>query len=179
MAGSLSGKRIVLLVEDLYEEMELWYPAFRLEEEGAEVTLAGTATKEFKGKHGYPAHAEADVRNLSAEDFDAVIIPGGYAPDRLRRHAAVLELVRDALNRGAIVAAICHGPWVLISAGVVRGKRATCYYSVKDDLVNAGAAYVDAEVVQDGNLITSRQPSDLPAFCREIIFALVKVPTHA
>jgi protease I len=178
MDGALSGKKVAILVEDLYEDMELWYPAFRLQEEGAEVVLAGTGAKEYKGKHNYPAHVEADISNLSAEDFDAVIIPGGYAPDKLRRHAAVLSLVRDAFHRGTVVAAICHAAWVLISAEVVRGKRATCYYSIKDDLKNAGAQYVDAEVVQDGNLITSRQPSDLPAFCREIIAALMRAPAR-
>jgi protease I len=107
-----------------------------------------------------------------------VIIPGGYAPDRLRRHEAVLSLVRDAYHQGSVVAAICHAAWVPISAGIVKGKRATCYYSIKDDLKNAGAQYVDAEVVRDGNLITSRQPADLPAFCREIIAALARTPAR-
>jgi protease I len=168
----------LVLAEDQYEELELWYPAFRLEEEGAEVIIAGTGAKEYRGKHGYPARAEADVRNLAAADFDAVIIPGGYAPDRLRRHEAVLSLVRDAFHQGKIVASICHAAWVPISAGIVKGKRATCYYSIRDDLKNAGADYVDTEVVRDGNLITSRQPADLPAFCREIIAALVKAPAR-
>jgi protease I len=179
MDGPLSGKKVVILAEDLYEEMELWYPAFRLEEEGAEVILAGTGAKEYTGKHGYPARVEADATKLSAEDFDAVIIPGGYAPDKLRRHMAVLSLVREASHRGAVVAAICHGAWVPISAEIVRGKRATCFYSIRDDLKNAGAEYVDAEVVKDGNLITSRQPGDLPVFCREIIAALARVPAHS
>jgi protease I len=168
----------LILAEDLYEELELWYPAFRLQEDGAEVIVAGTGAKEFTGKHGYPARAEADVRNLAAVDFDAVIIPGGYAPDKLRRHEAVLSLVRDAFHQGSVVASICHAAWIPISAGIVRGKRATCYYSIRDDLKNAGADYVDAEVVRDGNLITSRQPADLPAFCREIIAALVRAPAR-
>ena len=179
MDGSLSGRKIVILTEDLYEELELWYPAFRLEEEGAEVILAGTGARDYAGKHGYPAHVDADVARLSADDFDAIIIPGGYAPDLLRRHEAVLSLVRDGFHKGRLVAAICHAAWVPISAGIIEGKRATCYYSIKDDLKNAGAEYVDAEVVRDGNLITSRQPSDLPAFCREIIAALVRVPSRA
>ncbi|MPZ50205.1 MAG: DJ-1/PfpI/YhbO family deglycase/protease [Dehalococcoidia bacterium] len=178
MEGPLSGRKVLVLAEDLYEELELWYPAFRLQEEGAEVIVAGPEAKEYKGKHGYPARAEADVRKLSAEDFDAVIIPGGYAPDHLRRHEAVLSLVRDAFHRGSVVAAICHGPWVAISAGIVKGKRATCYYSIRDDLTNAGAEYVDAEVVHDGNLITSRQPADLPEFCKEVIAALLRVPSR-
>jgi protease I len=169
---------VLILAEDLYEELELWYPAFRLQEEGAEVILAGPEAKEYRGKHGYPARAEADIDKLSAEDFDAVIIPGGYAPDHLRQHEGVLSLVRDALHRGRIVAAICHGPWVAISAGIVSGKRATCYYSIRDDLKNAGAEYVDTEVVHDGNLITSRQPSDLPEFCREVIAALTRVASR-
>lgn len=178
MDGPLSGKKVVILVEDLYEELELWYPAFRLEEDGAEVILAGTGARGYTGKHGYPAHVEADVRELSAEDFDAVIVPGGYAPDRLRRHGEVVSLVKDIDHRGGLVAWICHGAWVPISAEVVRGKRGTCYYGIRDDLINAGAEYVDAEVVRDGNLISSREPSDLPAFCREIIATLAKAPAH-
>jgi protease I len=176
MDGSLSGRKVVILAEDQYEELELWYPAFRLQEEGAEVIVAGTGAKEYAGKHGYPARAEADVRDLSAADFDAVIIPGGYAPDRLRRYEAVLSLVRDVFHDGSVVASICHGAWVPISAGIVKGKRATCYYSIRDDLKNAGAEYVDAEVVRHDNLITSRQPADLPAFCREIIAMLARTP---
>jgi protease I len=109
---------------------------------------------------------------VSSANFDAVIVPGGYGPDRLRRHAPVLTLVRDCYAKGKIVAAICHAGWVLVSAGVLRGKTATCFPSIKDDVINAGAKYVDQEVVRDGNLITSRTPDDLPAFCREIISAL-------
>jgi protease I len=178
MEGPLSGRKVLILAEDLYEELELWYPAFRLQEEGAEVILAGTGRKDYKGKHGYPVHVEAEAADLVAEDFDAVIIPGGYAPDHLRRFEPVLAVVRDAFHNGSVVAAICHGAWVPISAGIVKGKRATCYESVKDDLVNAGAHYVDLEVVRDGNLITSRRPSDLPAFCKEIIATLVKIPAR-
>jgi protease I len=178
MAGALTGRKVIILAEELYEEMELWYPAFRLEEEGAEVILAGTGARDYTGKHGYPVHVEVDVGHLSADDFDAVIIPGGYAPDQLRRYESVLSLVKHTFHRGGVVAAICHAAWVPISAGIVKGKRATCYYSIKDDLTNAGAEYVDAEVVRDGNLITSRQPSDLAAFCREIIAALARVPAR-
>ena len=170
----LTGRRVVVLAEDLYEDLELWYPVLRLREEGAEVVIAGTGAAAYKGKNGYPVAADTSVDKVSAGDFDAVVIPGGYAPDRLRRYPAVLSLVRDMFQQGRIVAAICHAAWVPISAGIMRGRRATCFSAIKDDVVNAGAQYEDAEVVRDGNLITSRQPSDLGAFCREIIGALTQ-----
>ena len=170
---SLRGKRVAILAEDLYEELELWYPLLRLREEGADVIVVGTGTKEiYAGKHGYPVEAEATVFGIATEDIDAVIIPGGYAPDRMRRFPALLELVRRVFEAGKVVATICHGGWVLVSAGVLPGRRVTGFVSIKDDLVNAGARYTDRAVVQDGNLITSRVPDDLPAFCQAIIAAL-------
>ena len=169
----LEGKRIAVLAEDLYEDLELWYPLIRMREEGAEVKVIGTGSaRSYTGKHGLPVEVDAAADEVSAEDFDAVIVPGGYAPDRMRRYPALLKLVRDAFEQGKVVAAICHGPWVLVSAGVLKGRTATCFFAIKDDVQNAGARYVDREVVRDGNLITSRTPADLPAFCREIIEAL-------
>lgn len=171
----LKGKRIAVLAEDLYEDLELWYPLIRMKEEGAEVKVVGTGSaSNYTGKHGLPVEVDTSADKVSADDFDAVIVPGGYAPDRMRRYPALLKLVKDAFDQGKVVAAICHGPWVLVSAGVLKGRTATCFFAIKDDVVNAGAKYVDQEVVRDGNLITSRTPADLPAFCREIIKALTE-----
>ena len=168
----LAGKRVALLVEDMYQEHEFWYPYWRMKEAGAKVTVVGTGAKEYHSKIGLPAPGGVAAESVSAADFDAVIVPGGFAPDRMRRNAAMLKLVRDCFNQGKIVAAICHAGWVLVSAGILKGKKATCVSAIKDDVVNAGATYVDQELVRDGNLITSRTPEDLPAFCRGIIAAL-------
>jgi protease I len=174
MQQRLTGRQIIVLAEDLYEDLELWYPVLRLREEGAKVVIVGTGAEQYTGKHGYPVTVEAGLDQISASDFDGVVIPGGYAPDQLRRYTAVLDLVRLMFNRGKCVAAICHAPWVLVSAGILKGRQVTCFFAIKDDVINAGAHYQDAEVVHDGNLITSRQPSDLGAFCREIITALAE-----
>jgi protease I len=169
----LKGKRVAILAENLYQELELWYPLLRMREAGAEVTVVGTGSADtYTSKHGYPAAVDAAASEVTADDFDAVIIPGGYAPDLMRRDPAMVNLVREASAQDKIVAAICHAGWMLASADVLKGKQATCFYAIKDDLVNAGATYVDQEVVQDGHLITSRTPADLPAFCRAIIAAL-------
>ena len=170
----LKGKRVAILVEDLYNEFEFWYPFYRMKEAGATVTVVGTGAKEYHSKIGFPAPGGIPAESVRSADFDAVIIPGGYAPDRLRRFPAVLKLVRECFDQGKVVATICHAGWVPASAGILKGKKATCFSSIKDDVVNAGAQYVDQEVVRDGNLITSRTPDDLPAFCREIISALSK-----
>ena len=161
---SLEGKRIAILVEDMYEDPELWYPYYRLKEAGASVTLVGPQVKTYESKHGYPAKADIAAESVSAADFDGVVVPGGFAPDRLRRYPAILELVRGIFAKGGLVAAICHAAWVPISAGIMKGKRATCVSAIKDDLINAGATYLDAEV-----LVTSRTPADLPAFMPAII----------
>lgn len=174
MEKLLTGRKIIVLAEDLYEDLELWYPVLRLREEGAEVIIAGTGGQAYTGKNGYPVTVDTSADRISAEDFDAVVIPGGYAPDRLRRYPAVLALVREVFRQGKVVAAICHAAWVPISAGILKGRRITCFSAIKDDVINAGAEYEDAEVIRDGNLITSRQPSDLGAFCREIILALAQ-----
>lgn len=169
----LTGRKIAVLVENLYMDQELWYPYYRMKEEGADVVIVGPEAGTYKSVHGYEVSAEAEAADVSADQFDAVIIPGGYAPDRMRRHRAMVELVKDAVGQGKLVAAICHAGWMLASADVVRGRTVTGFFSIKDDLVHAGANYVDREVVVDGNLITSRKPDDLPAFCRTIINTLV------
>jgi len=170
---SLIGKRIAILAEDNYQDLELWYPLLRLREEGAEVKVIGTGSAEtYTSKHGYPVTVDAVADEVEAANFDAVIVPGGYAPDLLRRYEAVLKLVREAHQQGKVTAAICHAAWVLISAGILKGRQVTCVSAIKDDVTNAGATYLDQEVVQDGNIITSRMPADLPAFCRTIIAAL-------
>jgi protease I len=169
----LKGKRVAILAEDLYEDLELWYPLLRLREEGAETVVVGSGkAPEHQSKHGYPVTVDKAIHEVDVEQFDGVIIPGGYAPDRMRRHGAMVKFVREMAHHRKVVAAICHAPWMLASAEVVAGKNLTCFFSIKDDLVHAGATYQDAEVVVDGNLITSRQPADLPAFCGAIMAAL-------
>ena len=175
---TLSGKRVAILVEDLYQDQEVWYPYYRLKEAGAEVVVVGTGSKtEYKSKFGYPISPEVTAEAVSADDIDGLIVPGGYAPDLLRRYPAVIRLVKEANSKGKVIGAICHAGWVLCSAGVLRGKTATCFSAIKDDVTNAGATYVDREVVRDGNLITSRKPDELPAFLRTIIAALEERPT--
>ncbi len=171
----LTGKRIAILAEDLYQDLELWYPLLRFREEGAEVIVVGSGrTREYTGKFGYPVVADASAQEVDAAQLDALIIPGGYAPDHMRRYPAMVSLVREAALAGKVVAAICHGGWMLASAGVLPGKTVTSFFAIKDDLVHAGASFVDVEVAVDGNLITSRKPEDLPAFCRAIIAALIE-----
>ncbi len=166
----MSKKRIAVLVEDHYQVLEVWYPYLRLREEGIETVLVGTGrADQYRSKEGYPATEEMSIDQADASDFDGVVIPGGYAPDLLRRCDAVTRFVRSLATTGKLVAAICHGGWVLVSADVLGGKTATAFSAIKDDVVNAGAQFVDEEVVVDGNLITSRTPYDLPAFCQQII----------
>lgn len=161
--------KIAVLVEDNYQVLEVWYPYLRLREEGIETVFVGTGKRQYKSKEGYPAEEEIPITEVKPADFDGVIIPGGYAPDILRRNERVNNFVRDLDKEHRLVAAICHAGWVLVSADILRGRKATCFFAIKDDIVNAGAEYLDKEVVVDGNLITSRNPFDLPAFCREII----------
>lgn len=169
----LSKGKIAILVLDTYQDLEVWYPYYRFKEEGAEVCLVGAEKgKEYKGKYGYPAIAEKGINTVLAKDFDAVLIPGGFAPDYMRRIPAMVEFVRDMYDSGKIVAAICHGVWMLASADILKGKRVTSFFAIKDDIKNAGAEWVDEEVVKDGNIITSRKPEDLPFFCKKIIEAL-------
>jgi protease I len=171
----LTGRRVAILAENLYQEMELWVPYYRLKEEGAEVHVVGHGgARSYASKHGYPVTVDVQAEQADGLEYDAVVVPGGFAPDYMRRSAAMIKLVRDAFTHGKVVAAICHAGWVPVSAGILKGRKATSFFSIKDDLVNAGATWLDQEVVVDGNLITSRRPDDLPAFCREIVRALAK-----
>ncbi len=170
----LSSERICILVADQYQDLEVWYPLLRFREEGAETAAVGAeAGKVYVSKRGYPVVADRCIGDVRASEFDAVVIPGGWAPEALRQDQRVLKLVREMHEADKVVAAICHAGWLLASADIVSGRKATCFKAIKDDLIHAGAHYVDAEVVTDGNLITSRIPSDLPAFCREVAKALV------
>ncbi len=163
-------KTIAAVVDDIYEDLELWYPRLRLEEAGWKVIVAGpVAGKTYTGKHGYPCRADAAFGDLRASDYDGLLVPGGFAPDRMRRDAHVLELAREIAGSGKLVAFICHAGWVLISAGLLKGRRATSTVGIRDDMVNAGATWVDAPLVVDGNLVSSRTPADLPQFARGMV----------
>lgn len=174
----LRGKRIVIFADNLYQEMELWYPLYRFREAGAEVVIAAAkAGQTYTSKHGYPVTADVSYAELKAADYDGLVIPGGYAPDHMRRHAQALQFVKEMNAQGKMIAAICHAAWVLCSAhGLLKGRRATSFFAIKDDVINAGANWEDAEVVVDGNLVTSRKPDDLPAFCRAAIEVLRHAP---
>ncbi len=167
------GKKIALLVEELFNLFEFWYPYYRLKEAGAEVVVVGSGrAKEFNGKPGTVAVADVAADEVSANDFDAVVVPGGYAPDMMRRFPAMVNLVREADEQGKVVAAICHAGWLLVSADILRDRKATSFFAIKDDMVNAGANWIDEPVVIDKNLITSRKPDDMPFFLPAIIEAL-------
>jgi protease I len=169
----LHGKRVAVLVEQQYQEMEVWYPIYRLREAGCTVTVVGPeAGQSYPSKLGYPCKSDKAAQGCKAEDFDAVVVPGGFAPDFMRRTEAMIRLVSNMAEQGKIVAAICHGPWVLCSTQALKGKKATCFMAIKDDVINAGAKYIDAEVVRDGNIITSRKPDDLPAFLTTLMQAI-------
>lgn len=166
----LTDTKIVLFVETLYNDREFWYPYYRLKEAGAQVCVVGPeAGGHYSGQYGIPIKADKGVRDISPGEFHGLVIPGGYAPDHMRRHPPMVKLVRDFHEAGKLVAAICHGGWMLASADILRGRKVTAFSSIKDDLVHAGATFVDQEVVVDGNLVTSRRPDDLPAFMREIL----------
>ncbi len=172
MASHQKPQTVGILVEDLYQDQEVWYPFYRLREAGIEAWFIGTGKPEYKSKHGYPATAHKSVDEVSANQLSGLIVPGGYAPDLLRRFPAVLQLVQDINRQQKVLGAICHAGWVLCSADVLRGKTVTCFSAIKDDVVNAGATFVDQEVVRDGHLITSRKPDDLPAFMRTFLEVL-------
>ncbi len=165
-------RTIAILVAADYEDLELWYPKLRLEEAGFVVKTVGLGEKEYRGKHGYPCPVDAHVRDVDASTLAGVIAPGGWAPDKLRRDPAVLALVRDVDRAGGMVATICHGPWVLISAGIVRGRKLTSTVAIKDDLTNAGASWVDEPAVVDRNIVSARVPKDLPAFAKAMLGVL-------
>jgi protease I len=169
-ASPLDGQRFLIFVDDVYEDLELWYPKLRLIEAGAHVTVAGPAAGvKYSGKHGYPCVSDAAIPDMEAADFHGLVVPGGFMPDKLRRDPKVLQLVRDFANSKKLVAAICHGGWIPISAGVYRGVRVTGSPGIKDDLVNAGAIWEDAAVVVDRHFVSSRKPDDLPEFMRGIL----------
>jgi protease I len=166
----LAETRFLMFVDHVYEDLELWYPRLRLVEAGAHVTVAGPlADMEYQGKHGYPCASDASIELMEASDFLGLVIPGGFAPDKLRRDPHVLRVTRDFAKAGKLVAAICHGGWIPISAGVYSGVRVTGSPGIKDDLENAGAIWEDAPVVVDRNFVSSRKPDDLPDFCRGIL----------
>ena len=169
----LDGVRILALVGDDYEDLELWYPKLRLEEAGAHVTLARSMQgRTYSGKHGYPCTSDAAIADMEAADFHGIVLPGGWMPDKLRRDEKVLDLVREFAAHGKLVAAICHGGWIPISAGVYRGVRVTGSPGIKDDLMNAGAIWEDTPVVVDRHFVSSRKPGDLPAFMEAIVEVL-------
>lgn len=162
---------VLLFIGDDYEDLELWYPLLRLREAGYACTVAGldAAGTKYKGKHGYPCISDAGVSQVRSADYAAIVIPGGWMPDKLRRNADVLRLTREFAEAGKLVATICHGPWIMISAGVCRGRKMTSTPGIKDDLTNAGAEWQDSAVVTDGNLISSRRPADLPEFMAAVV----------
>ncbi len=169
-------KKVLIFAGPLYEDLELWYPKIRLEEEGATTVVAGIGEKTYQGKRGYPVTVDANVDQVEAPQFDGLVIPGGFAPDQLRRFDKVLQLTREIYQAGKPVAFICHAGWVPISAKILTGKRATSVRAIKDDMENAGVIWEDSPVVVDGNLISSRSPADLPQFCRALIQALERGP---
>ena len=173
---ALNGKRVLFFAGPLYEDLELWYPKIRLEEEGVTTVVAGIGEKTYAGKRGYPVTVDTHVDQVQAADFDALVIPGGFAPDQLRRFEKVLALTREIYQAGKPVAFICHAGWVAISARILKGKRATSVRAIKDDMENAGVLWEDSAVVVDGNLISSRTPADLPQFARALILALERGP---
>ncbi len=169
----LQGKKVAIPVESLFNTFEFWYPYYRLKEAGAEVTVVGSGSAEtYTGKPGTEVKVDVNIEQVSAADFDGMVIPGGYAPDIMRRYPKMVQLVKDLFEGGKVVAAICHAGWMLASAEILSGKTVTSFFAIKDDLVHAGAEWVDQEVVVDGNLITSRTPDDLPAFMRAVIAAM-------
>ncbi len=171
----LAGKRVLVFVGDVYEDLELWYPKLRLIEAGAEVVLAGPEAKtKYMGKNGYPCVSDAAIADMKSADFHGVLCPGGFMPDKLRRDPKVQSLISEFARDGKLVAAICHGGWMPISAKVYRGVKVTGSPGIKDDLENAGAVWEDAAVVVDRYFVSSRKPDDLPDFCRAMIDVLFK-----
>jgi len=173
MDSELTGVTVAMLAEDLYEDVEIWYPYYRLLEAGAEVTIVGSGrTDVFTGKHGLPVTADVSIDDVRSSEFDGVVVPGGFSPDFMRRKPPMIEFIRELGEAGKPVAAICHGTWALASARLISGRRVTSYFSIRDDIEGAGGVYVDEPVVIDGNIITSRIPGDLPAFMPAVIAAL-------
>ncbi len=168
-------KRIAILVEDQYQVLEVWYPILRLKENNIETKVIGSGTKKtHPSKEGYPVNVDAAIDEVKANDFDGVVIPGGFAPDFMRRKPAMAQFIREIHDQGKVVASICHGGWMLVSAKILKGRKATSFFAIRDDMEAAGCQWVDQEVVVDKNLITSRKPEDLTAFTVEIIKQLQK-----
>jgi deglycase len=176
VSGRLEGRKVVVLLAEGFEDLEFWVTVMRLREEGADVTIAGPTTDIVRGKNGLEARADVLVESVSADAFHAVVVPGGWAPDKLRRYASVTDLVRTAHERGRIVGLICHAGLVGISAGIVKGSRATGSLGIRDDLVNAGADWVDEPAFRDGNIVWGRVVEDIPDFCRELVAAIEDAP---
>jgi protease I len=172
MAARLTECRVVVLLAEGFEDLEFWVTVMRLREEGARVTVAGLTTRPVRGKNGLEARADIEIGEVAADDVDALVVPGGWAPDKLRRDPAVTGLVRKVHDQGKVVGMICHAGLVGISAGIVEGRRATGSLGIKDDLVNAGAVWVDEAAFRDGNLVWGRVVEDIPDFCRELIEAI-------
>lgn len=163
------------MIDNGFEDSEFLYPYYRFQEAGYKVDIVGSKPKiTYTGKHGVPFRADLSPKEVNVDEYESVIIPGGSAPDRMRLDKGLVRIVKEAHKKGKVVAAICHGPQILIEADIIRGKKATCWYSVATDLRNAGATYVDCPVVIDGNIVTSRFPADLPRFCRETLKLLGK-----
>jgi protease I len=174
MDQPLTEKKILMFVGEIYEDLEVWYPKLRLIEAGAKVVLAGPEAKQvYVGKNGYPCTSDIAISAVQASEFDGLVVPGGFMPDKLRRDTKVLEIVRHFDAAGKLIAAVCHGGWIPISAGVYRGVRVTGSLGIKDDLVNAGAIWEDKPVVVDRHFVSSRKPDDLPDFCRGILSVLM------
>jgi len=166
----LEGKKFIILIEEMFNDLEFWYPYYRLKEAGAQVVVVGSGSAEaYSGKSGTEAKADADADQISVSEFDGIIIPGGYAPDHMRRYPGMVKLVKELFEAQKVVAAICHAGWMLASARILEGRKVTSVSAIRDDLIHAGANWVDEEVVVDGKLITSRKPDDLPAFMRAVI----------
>lgn len=171
----VKGKRVAVLVEKFYEDLELWYPVLRLREAGCHVQIVGPKAGEtYASKHGYPCTSEVAAADVRAADLDAIIIPGGYSPDHMRRCPAMVALVTEAAQRGKVLASICHGPWMLCSAKCLKGRRVTGFFAIRDDVENAGGVWEDAACVRDKNIVTSRTPADLPDFMVGIFAALAE-----
>jgi len=171
----LEGKRVIVFIEQEFEDLEYWVPTMRMQEEGAEVVTVGTGNADvYHGKHGLTAKPDVTADQVDVEQFDAVVVPGGWCPDKLRRNSTVLDIVRQAYQSGKIVGSICHGGWVLASAGIIEGHKATGSTGIRDDLVNAGATWVDESAFRDGNIVWGRVVADIPNFCRELIDAIAE-----
>ena len=176
----LAGQRVLMFVDDIYEDLELWYPKLRLIEAGAEVVVAGPEAQEtYKGKHSYPCKSDARIADMDSTTFQGLVVPGGFMPDKLRRDPKVLQMIREFDAAGQLVAAICHGGWMPISAGVYKGVKVTGSPGIKDDLINAGATFEDAPVIVDRHFVCSRKPDDLPDFCRAMLQVLARQTSHS